>query len=175
MAKPSTKRYRGYAQQLADERDGGFVDPGTISHLRYLAAGKSIESQAVGRYELEYDTEVQYFGADNPTFILSDMDCFGCSPDCLVGDDGGVEIKCAFARHIHIKRMSKGMEPGHLPQIRGQLLATRREWFDFFSYCPTYSYVYVERIYRDEKVLTELREKIIAYDKYVESLREGDE
>ncbi len=185
LAGESTKRYLGYAQQLADEREGGFLDPGVISNLRFLAAGKSIESQAVGAYELHNGIEVEYFGADNPTFNRANdpaLGCFGYSPDAHVGN-GGLEVKCVFSKSKQDRRLLKGFEPGLKPQVFGQLLASEFDWWDLESYCPLYRNdpreLYVERIWatdtfvvrRQEYDLASLREKIIEYDQYVESLR----
>jgi putative phage-type endonuclease len=96
-----------------------------------MAAGLEMEPEARRWYELECDQDVVQVG-----FCLDDKGRFGCSPDGLVGDDGGLELKCPMA-----KTQAKYLLAGTLPdeykgQVHGQMIVTGRKWWDFASYCP---------------------------------------
>lgn len=60
----------------------------------------------------------------------------GASPDSLIGESGGLEIKSAAA-HVQIDRLIRGGLPAeHKAQVQGLLWVGELEWVDFLSYCP---------------------------------------
>jgi hypothetical protein len=60
----------------------------------------------------------------------------GCSPDSLIGADGGLEIKSA-APHVQIARLLKGGLPSeHKAQVHGVMMVAELQWLDFVSYSP---------------------------------------
>lgn len=68
------------------------------------------------------------------------FDCvdYGTSPDGLVGDDGGIEIKSVLAK-THYETLKRGsFDPAYKWQLIGHLDCTGREWFDFVSYCADF-------------------------------------
>jgi hypothetical protein len=83
----------------------------------------------------------------------------GCSPDGLIGTDGGCEIKSVLP-HIQIETIQAGGYPsGHRAQVQGCLWLTGREWFDFCSYSPDLPdnlSLYVYRVERDEDYIKAL-------------------
>ena len=90
-----------------------------------------IENEPIARawYEFEHDCDVTEVG-----FCLSDCGRFGCSPDGLVGDEGGIELKCP-SLETHVKYLREGVLPAEYRcQVHGEILVTGREWFDFVSY-----------------------------------------
>lgn len=92
--------------------------------------GIILEAEARCCYELEYSKEpVREAG-----FIVHDSRLFGGSPDALVGETGGVEIKCPNAA-THIGYLRDGGLPNEYKcQVHGYLIVTGRAWWDFFSY-----------------------------------------
>ena len=73
----------------------------------------------------------------------------GASPDSLLGDNGGLEIKSAAA-HVQVERLlADQLPPEHRAQVQGSLWVCEREWWDFVSYCPKLPLL-VKRVYRDE-------------------------
>lgn len=87
------------------------------------------EEEARNYYKMLYDTEVQKVG-----FCLSDDGSYGCSPDGLVGKDGGLEIKCPEI-HTHVGYMIKGnLLDDYFQQAQGSLFVTGRKWWDIMSY-----------------------------------------
>lgn len=95
-----------------------------------MEAAMKLEAEARCSYELGFaDLPVREVG-----FILSACGRFGCSPDALVGDDGGAEIKCPIAT-THIGYIRAGVLPdAYRTQVHGSMVVTGRAWWDFFSY-----------------------------------------
>ncbi len=127
--KPSKQRQK-YMYQLIGEKLGGIVDEGYQSFAMLQGIEKEAEARIL--YELT-GQNVQEVG-----FCLSDCSRFGCSPDGLIGETGGVEIKCPIIS-THVEYLIKCQEEiptDYFQQVQGSLLVTGREWWDFVSYFP---------------------------------------
>lgn len=95
----------------------------------YMERGKELEDEARNAYAFMFDAEPQRVG------FIRGADV-GCSPDSLIGEDGGLEIKVALP-HIQIERLEAGVLPSeHRAQVQGSLWVTGRAHWDFVSYCP---------------------------------------
>jgi hypothetical protein len=97
--------------------------------------GKEMEHQALLAYEFMNDCEARKVG-----FVTNDEGTAGCSPDALLGDDGGLEIKCLKAEH-HIAAIMHHKQhgtcpPDYVPQTQGQLLLCQRKWWETMFYHP---------------------------------------
>jgi hypothetical protein len=102
---------------------------------QFMERGQDLEQQAIAFYEAQRDTDITPVG-----FILHDDGIAGCSPDGLVGEDGGFELKCPSpATHMGYLRASLSPpEPNkYYCQVQGALWITGRAWWDFESYHPT--------------------------------------
>ncbi|WHL17671.1 lambda exonuclease family protein [Stenotrophomonas acidaminiphila] len=121
-----------YINQLIDELmrpDAGQAFTGN----RHTERGELLEDDARELYAFENELAPQQVG-----FILNDAGTLGCSPDSLIGEDGGLEIKCPDGP-THVKWVRAGGIPDeHKPQVHGSLIITGRAWWDFLSYCPGY-------------------------------------
>lgn len=88
------------------------------------------------------------------------------SPDGLVGDDGLVEIKCPnSATHIETIKTDK-IAKRYLYQMQWQMACLDRQWCDFVSYDPRMPEnlrLYVRRVERDDELLAEVSEKVLAF------------
>lgn len=94
-------------------------------------------------------------------------DWLGCSPDGLVGIDGGIESKCPFNEAVHVRTWLEGMPEEHTWQVQGCMFVTGRKWWDFLSYDPRQNdqyKLYVERIERDEKFIEELHAGLVQFN-----------
>ena len=108
--------------------------------------GITTEAEAREYYSLLHDCPVREVG-----FVERD-EYVGCSPDGLVGEDGGIEIKVVLPS-THINNIDKDkMQTTYIPQVQGQLFVLDRKWIDWISYSPTMAIrpYYAIRIYRDE-------------------------
>lgn len=78
-------------------------------------------------------------GQDIPRvgFCVSDCGRWGCSPDGLIGEDGGAEIKCVQLT-TQIRYLLEGeLPPEYAAQVHGSLIVTGRKYWKFLSYNPT--------------------------------------
>lgn len=102
--------------------------------------GNLLEPIARKIYEFENDVEVRQVG------FIEYNEYVGASPDGLVNEDGGTEIKCIddykYFRHLLLsekeKEQMKLVDPGHLWQIQMNLLITGRKWWDLIVYNPNF-------------------------------------
>ena len=137
----------GYMCELLAERLLGMpvLEPSVSG---FMERGSALEQSAVAFYELQRGVDTEPVG-----FVLRDDGRVGCSPDRLVGADGGLEIKCpAAAQHVaHLLEMPLRF----FPQIQGCLWLTGRKWWDLLSYHPTMPPALV-RIDRDEEYIAAL-------------------
>ena len=137
-----------YINQLVAERLTGEREEVFQSH--HMLRGTELEPDARDLYSLISDAEVTEVG-----FCLHDTLSAGCSPDGLIGDDGGLEIKCP-APSTHVEYLRGGVLPSkYKQQVMGCLWITGREWWDFVSYHPTMKPLIV-RVERDEEYIAAL-------------------
>ena len=117
-----------------------------------MERGKLMEDEARDLYSFMHNVEPQRVG-----FIRNGD--VGASPDSLIGDKGGLEIKSAAA-HIQIARLLADELPSeHKAQVIGSMWIAEREWWDFASYCPKLP-LFVKRVYRDEEYIKRLANEV---------------
>jgi len=108
-------------------------------------------------YELEYDCDVQQVG-----FIETDDGRCGCSPDGLIGDEGGIEIKCPEPI-AHTKYLLSGELPSaYIQQVHGSLFVTGRKWWKFLSYRREFPPLLIT-IERDEQIMAKIAESLTRF------------
>lgn len=118
-----------YMYKLAAEKVSGVFEEGYQSAS--MIRGNEIEEEARRFYEFNKGVEVQRVG-----FCVSDCDRYGCSPDGLVGSEGGIQIKCPEAK-THVGYLLENKFPmDYFQQVQGELFVTGRKWWDFISYYP---------------------------------------
>jgi hypothetical protein len=152
--KPSASA-QGYISQLISERIMGA--PQETFQNEHMARGTALEPEARETYEFITGNTVDEVG-----FILGDTEEYGCSPDGLIGEDGGLEIKCP-APHTHVSYLRKPerMPSKYRQQVQGCLWVTGRSWWDFFSYHPDMPHLLV-RVERDEAYIEMLAGEVIS-------------
>jgi hypothetical protein len=121
---------RNYRADLVSERltlqpTEHYVSP-------YMDWGSEHENDARRAYELRAGVMVDQTG-----FVLHpSFDYAGSSPDGLVDDGGGVEIKCP-QRSTHLGYLEAGIVPEeYQPQMYFNMICCERQWWDFVSYHP---------------------------------------
>jgi len=90
----------------------------------------------------------------------------GGSPDGLVDDDGGVEIKAPFNSANHLQTFLTGVPNEHIPQIQGLMWITGRQWWDFVSYdprMPSNMALNVIRVNRDDSVISDISSAVTIF------------
>jgi len=126
----------------------------------WMERGSDLEAEAVAFYEFQFDRTTSKAG-----FCLTDDGAFGCSPDRLVGEDGGLEIKCPSAK-IHVGYMLGVPHEEYIPQVQGCMLVTGRRWWDFISYNPLLPVVY-HRYERDDAYIETLSGLLADFDEQI--------
>lgn len=128
------------------------------------------EDGALIDYRLETGNDVDLVG-----FIEKD-EWAGCSPDGLIGADGGLEIKCPFGKRKDAVPQFKFLadQPHYYDQVQFSLWVTGREWWHFFQWGPggtLLEYVEPDQAWRDEN-LPKLRQ---FHAEYLDAIKAPDE
>lgn len=121
---------KNYMMELVCQRlTGKRPDQFTSDAMRW---GTEYEPIARSMYEAKTGVMVQeHFGQEHP--LLSD---WWCSPDGLVGEDGGIEIKCPNTA-THLNSLLNGkVATDYIYQMTGLCLVYERTWCDFISFDP---------------------------------------
>jgi hypothetical protein len=151
--KPQPKALTDYAHMLAAERLTG--RPRKQVKAAALQWGKDVEPAAVAAYQAETGVIVTLCGfIQHPTISF-----VGASPDLLVDNDGGGEIKSPESSEVHLQTLLTGLPPEHIEQIQGGLWCTDREWWDFVSYHPDFEdglRLYIQRVERDNAFIARM-------------------
>lgn len=140
----------GYMHELLAEWLTGEA-MGPESRL-FIERGTGLEASAVAWYEFQKDIETDAVGV-----CLRDDGRVACSPDRLIADDGGLEIKCPSAT-VHVANMLT-MGEKHYAQVQGGMWITGRSWWDLVSYHPEMPSAIVH-VTRDDEFIGALAEAV---------------
>jgi putative phage-type endonuclease len=98
-----------------------------------MLRGVELEELARSTYTMEREV------AEEVGFIELD-EYVGCSPDGLVGEDGGIEIKCP--NNLNYFRLlvdgERAVDTKYLWQVQMCLYLTGRDWWDLVFYNPNF-------------------------------------
>ena len=146
------------AQKLAEQWIGGPLP--SVQGVFDMEQGKILEDEARPFYTLTTGEEVQPVG-----FIISDDGRIGCSPDGLIGEDSGVEIKCP-KMETHIRYLLAGELPkDYAAQVHFSMFVTGRPKWKFMSYRRNFPPL-ILTVERDEEIMAAMQS---ALDKFFES------
>ena len=149
-----------YMRQLAGEILTEEPAPEGYSNA-FMERGKELEAEARSLYSLTYAP------AELVGFLRNGRK--GASPDSLIGDDGGLEIKTAIPA-VQIDRLMRGTLPTeHVAQVQGNLWVSERQWWDYCSYCPKLPLLVV-RVHRDEAYIAQLSKAVDAFNSELDAL-----
>lgn len=130
VAKVGSETRRTYMTDLVAQ-----VCTGTIEEInsKYMEWGKQQESSARSAYEFENDLLITQV-----PFVFKDMSFReGCSPDGLVSESKGVEIKCPFNTQNFIKFLvDDEIKPEYVWQYQYTLRVMGADEWDFVQYDP---------------------------------------
>ena len=158
---PSKSREK-YLYQLAAERLSGTKE----DTYKNAAMDRGIELEAAAREKLSFIEGVEIIQVG---FCKMDDGLCGCSPDGLIGEDGGCEIKNPLS-HTHIKYLRENRLPtDYFQQVHGSMFVTKRPWWIFMSNYPGIKPL-ILKIYRDEKFIDKLKMELISFNQELESL-----
>ena len=140
-----------YLYELAAERITGV--PAKRSNPMYW--GRDHEDEARASYAFLTNLPVVKIGLiPHPT-----IEGAHASPDSLVGDEGGLELKCPTSA-THLRTLLERQVPeDHLPQVHWALACSGRQWWDFVSYDPRFPdplQFFQKRVMRDEAIIASM-------------------
>ena len=99
-----------------------------------MQRGTELEPFARMTYEMETMSKVQEVG------MITDGKYVSASPDGLIDEDGGLEIKC-LNKTKHFKIILNGIkevDAKYLWQVQMSLLVSKRKWWDLVIYHPDF-------------------------------------
>lgn len=135
---------------------------------RWMEEGREKEKFAIAAYEYIKGVQTVQIGfAYHPRIKMA-----GCSPDALVGPDGGAEFKCPRTE-THLRYLQAGVIPKeYLPQMYWQMAVMGWEWNDFVSHDPSFKKsehrTMIVRLHRDDKVIADMEEKVMRFNDEVQ-------
>jgi hypothetical protein len=142
------------AQKLAERWIGGPLPSFQTLDMDF---GRVLEEEAKPFYTFQFNEEITSVG-----IITTDDGKIGASPDGLIGDCGGIEIKCPEAK-THCKYLMAGKLPDdYVLQVHGSMFVTGRSWWKFLSYRRRFP-AYATTIERDEKIMDVIGETLYAF------------
>lgn len=116
--------------------------------------GQITEREARSWVSFSQEVQIEKVG-----FVTTDDGMIGCSPDGLIGNDSGLELKCPQAP-THLKYLTEGrLPPEYAAQVHGSLYVTGRASWLFVSYNRFFPPLLV-RVARDEKIMALIREAV---------------
>lgn len=151
------KNYK--AQLIAETLTGepsldGYVTP-------FMDWGNDNEDFARTAYELQTANSVDQVGfIEHPTIAR-----FGASPDGLIGEEGGLELKCPKTE-THLRWLLADEVPEeHRAQMYAGMSCGMRAWWDFASFDPRLPeplQLFVKRLPRDHERIEEVENYVLA-------------
>jgi len=150
-AGPETYMYKKLAEKLLN------WSPDMLNTFP-MDQGKLIETIALPWYEFETGKKVSRVG-----FCLTDDGRSGCSPDGMLEDGSGVEIKSPQPPN-HLKYLLENKVPDdYLPQVHFSMLVTGAPYWTFVSYSMNLPALVV-RVERDDAIQASLRLALDAFN-----------
>lgn len=129
--------------------------------------GNELEAQARKIYELENNVKIETVG------FIEHSELVGCSPDGLIEEDSGVEIKCP-KDDVYFKILLagiKGVDSKYLWQIQMNLLITARKKWILIFYNPNFKKsMIVFEILPDEEKQRALVEGFVLGEKMINDM-----
>ena len=137
-----------------------------------LQWGTEVEEYAREAFELETGLVVQEVG-----FIPHPEHAFiGVSPDGLIGDTSGLEIKCPKNPAIHLERFLTGMPDMYRAQVQGCMWVTGRTHWHFASYdprMPESHRLLIIPVERDDAFIAQLESAALRAEAQVQAMLES--
>jgi len=168
---PSASRKNYMAELLCERLTGESPEHFESAAMKW---GTDTEPLARSAYEIETGQMVEETG-----FVLHpSIKMFGASPDGLVGDSGGLEIKCPnTATHIETL-LGSTIDSRYMYQMQTGMACTGRKWWDFVSFDPRLPgklQFHLRRVMRDDAVIEAIEKAVVLFleelDEMVERLR----
>jgi hypothetical protein len=124
-----------------------------------MEEGQILEMEARRWVSWQFDEKMRNVG-----FCEGDDGRCGCSPDALLGGDGGLELKCAQHTN-HVRYLLDGILPKqYAVQVHFSMFVTGRKWWRFVSYHRKFP-AFVLKVDRDEEIQEKIAEALEGFYK----------
>lgn len=166
LAKGQGKTRAAYLRRVVTERLTG--KPTETFSNGHMLRGQLQEGHARLAYEALTGEPVEQVGFIKHPKLMS-----GCSPDGLLGKDGGVECKSVIATVQLDTILGADYPSEHRAQVQGNLWITEREWWDFVSFSadmPEHLRLYKFRVERDNAYIANLEREVLKFLEEVDAL-----
>jgi len=159
-----SKMRQSLLYKLASEIITGQVEESYSN--KYMDRGHEYEPKARELYEFLTGSEVEQVA-----LIKSGTPRVHVSPDGLVGDDGGIEIKTMLP-HIFIELLDTSRIDGyHIKQCQHFLMVSGRKWIDYLAYSPEMpDPIWIKRLFRDEEMIQLIEDRLVLFLKELDEL-----
>lgn len=124
--------------------------------------GIDMEPEARAYYAFTRDADVKEIGLIKHPAINGTH----ASPDGLIGEDGGLEIKCPQPGEHLRTLMERTIADKYIVQMQWAMACSGRAWWDYCSYSrafPEHLRSFIQRVPRDEARIRELEAAVIAF------------
>jgi len=158
--KPSSQAQGLISEVILGKYYNAYPESMTTAAMQH---GINMEPEARKCFEFMHELEVIETG-----FILHDSKEYGCSPDGLINDNSGVEIKCPTdSVMLGYERNPKTLVSKYIQQVTGCMMVTgRTEWY-LFAYSELIPPVCI-LIKLDEEYAGKLKAEIVkAHDEII--------
>jgi hypothetical protein len=150
---------------LAAERITGKGEVGYITQA--MLNGIEREAEARSLFEMAHNVDVQQVGL----IYKDDRKLCHCSPDGLVGDDGGFEVKNPVSK-THVKYLLNNSLPTeYFCQVQFSLFVSEREYWWFMSHYPGLKPLML-KVGRDDKWIEKCGKELDAFNQELDELVE---
>lgn len=154
--------YRVAAERITGKPiTGGYVS-------QAMQWGTDTEDEARAAFEMETGEHVDQVG-----FCEYD-EWLGCSPDGLIGNSAGLELKCPNS-DTHLRYLNNGFGKDYYYQVMGSLLVTGRDIWYLASYDPRFprKQLHITEFLPDPEHFGPLRERLDCAILKVKEIMEG--
>lgn len=152
--------YQLAAELLSGQKTNGYTSPA-------MERGNELEDDARTLYSFQTGLDVEQVA-----LIKADISRVHVSPDGLVGDDGGVEIKTMLP-HTYVELVdTRKIDLKYIRQCQHFLWITGRAWIDFVAYCPEIKAkpIWIDRQKPDQKIISEIETELPIFLKELDDI-----
>jgi putative phage-type endonuclease len=148
-----SKQANDYLYQLAGEFVSGVVEE--THQSIHMENGLARETEARALFEMIQEVSVRQVGI----CYKDEEKKYHASPDGLIGEDSGLELKCPMLK-THVKYLLNGKMPAeYYAQVQGNIFGCEREYWWFMSYFEGIK-PFIIRVERDKEFLKKLEAEL---------------
>lgn len=158
LAKKGTATREGYISELVAQVATGEMAEISGPALRW---GKEQEQSARSAYEFSTGSTVSAVG-----FIYGKDKRTGCSPDGIIGDTKGLEIKCPYTSKVHVDFLAmEKIKLEYIYQVQFSMWITGIEEWDFCSFDPRFKkqLLKIHSIKRDAEMMKRFDDEVPSF------------